>query len=64
MNSVQYCLEYRSRFIGFQVAPILPSNLDGKRRLAIQESDAANHAIRKEMVGPNGTRTIDLPCQF
>ena len=40
--------------MGFRVAPILPNNLDGRKRVAIQESDAANHGIRKEMVGPNG----------
>src|SRR5438309_12081174 len=39
---------------GLRVAPIIPSNLDGRKRLAIQESGAANHALRKKMVGPNG----------
>jgi hypothetical protein len=47
--------------MSFRVAPILPNNLDVRKKLAIQESDAANHAIRKEMVGPNG---LEPNCSF
>jgi hypothetical protein len=41
--------------MGFRVAPILPNNLDGRKRLAIQESDAANHAIIIENGRPEWT---------
>jgi len=37
--------------MGSRVAPVLPNNLDGRRGLAIQESDTANHSIRGRMVG-------------
>ena len=45
---------------GLRVAPILPSNLDGRKRLAIQESDAANHAIKDWSALADDFRTLVL----